>query len=170
MLDNLTIGADGERRRSNMADGMHPINTSFGAEMSFDLGDDWKIENRFRQNYIKGRFESLFPAEISTGGALASAFGVANLTYANGPSAGGNFSNNALAMRIHTFDTEINNFNNFTNDMKLSKKFGDVDVTFGYYRAFQNINMSWLWNSYLMEVKGENAALLNAGSATSNGL
>lgn len=170
MLDNLTIGADGERRRSNMADGMHPINTSFGAEMSFDLGDDWKIENRFRQNFIKGRFESLFPAEISTGGALASAFGVANLTYANGPSAGGNFSNNALAMRIHTFDTEINNFNNFTNDMKLSKKFGDVDVTFGYYRAFQNINMSWLWNSYLMEVKGDNAALLNAGSATSNGL
>ena len=54
--------------------------------------------------------------------------------------------------------------------MKLSKKFGDVDVTFGYYRAFQNINMSWLWNSYLMEVKGDNAALLNAGSATSNGL
>lgn len=170
MLDNLTIGADGERRRSNMADGMHPINTSFGAEMSFDLGDDWKIENRFRQNFIKGRFESLFPAEISSGGALATAFGVSNLTYANGPSAGNAFNNASLAMRIHTFDTEINNFNNFTNDLKLSKKFGSVDLTLGYYRAFQNINMSWLWNSYLMEVKGENAALLNADSATSNGL
>lgn len=169
-LDNLTIGADGERRRSNIGDGMHPINTSFGAEMSFDLGDDWKVENRFRQNYIKGRFVSLFPAEVTTGGALATAFGVSNLTYANGPLAGTNFGNNSLAMRIHTFDTEINNFNNFTNDLKLSKKFGDVDLTLGYYRAFQNIGMSWLWNSYLMEVKGDNAALLNAGTATSNGL
>ena len=42
---------------------------------------------------------------------------MANLTYANGPQAGQNYSSNALAMRIHTFDTEINNFNNF-NIMK----------------------------------------------------
>ena len=33
--DNLTIGADGERRRSSISDGMRPIATSFGAEMAF---------------------------------------------------------------------------------------------------------------------------------------
>ena len=95
---------------------------------------------------------------------------MANLTYANGPQAGQNYSSNALAMRIHTFDTEINNFNNFTNDMKLTKKLGNFDLTLGYYKAFQNISMSWLWNSYLMEVKGDNAALLNAGTNSVNGL
>jgi outer membrane receptor protein involved in Fe transport len=171
-LDNLTIGADGERRRSNLADGMRPVATSFGGELKFDLGNNWKVEERFRQNYHNGRFVSAFPAEVATGGALAGSFGVPNLTYANGPQAGDNFSNNALAMRIHTFDTEINNFNNFTNDIKLTKSLFDgmFDITVGYYKAFQNINMSWLWNSYLLEVKGENAALLNAGANSVNGL
>ncbi len=168
--DNLTIGTNGERRRSNLSDGMRPIATSFGGEMKFDLGNEWKVEERFRQNYHNGRFVSAFPAEVATGNTLATAFGVANLTYANGPYAGLNFDNNALAMRIHTFDTEINNFNNFTNDIKLTKKLGAFDLTLGYYKAFQNINMSWLWNSYLLEVKGENAALLNAGTNSVNGL
>lgn len=169
-LDNLSVGADGQPRRSSIADGMRPIATSFGGEFIYDLGKDWKFENRFRQNFHSGRFVSPFPADVQNASAYATEFGVSNLTYANGPNAGQNFANNALAMRIHLFDVEINNFNNFTNDMKLSKKFGDLNVSAGYYRAIQNISMSWLWNSYLMEVKGDNAALLNAGSISTNGL
>lgn len=169
-LDNLTIGADGQRRRSNIGDGMRPIATSFGGELNFTLLDDWKIEERFRLNFHKGRFVSLFPADVQNAGAYASEFGVSNLTYANGVNAGNIFDNSALAMRIHTFDVDINNFNNFTNDLKIAKRFGDLNISAGYYRAVQNIGMSWLWNSYLMEVKGENAALLNAGSNSTNGL
>ncbi len=169
-LDNLTIGANGERRRSNVADGMRPIATSFGAEMKFDLENGWKIEERFRQNLHSGRFVSPFPASVEKAGAVATAFGVTNLTYANGEMAGQAFNNNANVMRIHLFDTEINNFNNFSNDFKLTKKFDNVDLTVGYFKGFQNISMSWLWNSYLMEVKGNNAALLNAGTKSLNGL
>jgi len=110
--DMLSIGANGERRRSNMSDGMRPIATSFGGDLSFDLGNDWKIDSKFRQNYNKGRFVSAFPAEVTNAGTIAASFGEANLTYANGPQAGQTFDNNALVMRIHTFDTEINNFNN----------------------------------------------------------
>lgn len=168
--DNLTVGADGQPRRSNVMDGMRPIATSFGGEISFDLGNDWKVESRFRQNFHKGRFVSLFPVDVQNASAYATEFGVSNLTYANGANAGQAFNNNTLAMRIHTFDVEINNFNNFTNDLKLSKKIGDLNLSAGYYRALQNIGMSWLWNSYLMEVKGDNAALLNAGAASTNGL
>lgn len=168
--DMLSIGANGERRRSNMSDGMRPIATSFGGDLSFELGNDWKIDSKFRQNYNKGRFVSAFPAEVTNAGAIAASFGEANLTYANGPQAGQAYDNNALVMRIHTFDTEINNFNNFTNDMKLTKKIGNFDLTLGYYKAFQNISMSWLWNSYLLEAKGDNAALLNAGAHSVNGL
>ncbi|GLB48510.1 TonB-dependent receptor [Neptunitalea lumnitzerae] len=169
-LDNLSVGADGQPRRSNIADGMRPVATSFGSEISFDLGSGWKLEERFRLNFNKGRFVSPFPADVQTAGNYATEFGVSNLTYANGVNAGENFDNNALAMRVHLFDVEINNFNNFTNDIKLSKSFGDIDVSAGYYRAIQNISMSWLWNSYLLEVQGENAALLNAGGASTNGL
>lgn len=169
-LDNLSVGADGQPRRSNIADGMRPVATSFGGEISFDLGNEFKIDNRFRQNFHNGRFVSPFPAEVQNASAYASEFGVTNLTYANGPRVGQNFDNNALAMRVHLFDVEINNFNNFTNDLKLTKKIGDLNLTAGYYRAIQNISMSWLWNSYLLEVNGNNAALLNAGGATTNGL
>lgn len=168
--DNLTIGPDGERRRSKISDGMRPIATSIGAELSFDLGNQWKVENRIRQNFHSGRFVSPFPAEVGTGGDLAASFGESNLTYANGPLAGQNFNNSSLAMRIHLFDTEINNFNNFSNDLKLTKSINNFDFTLGYYKGFQNISMSWLWNSYLMEVKGNNAALLNAGDNSLNGL
>ncbi|WP_276975848.1 TonB-dependent receptor [Flavobacterium filum] len=169
-LDNLTVGQDGQRRRSNMADGMRPMATSFGGELSFDIGNGWKIEDRFRQNFHRGRFVSPFPAQVQTAADFATEFGVPNLTYANGAQAGTNVNGNDLVMRIHTFDTEINNFNNFTNDLKLSKKFGDFDLTLGYYKAYQTLSMSWLWNSYLMEVKGDNAALLNAGPNSVNGL
>jgi outer membrane receptor protein involved in Fe transport len=40
-----------------------------------------------------------------------------------------------------------------------------VDVNLGYYVADQTISMSWLWNSYLMALKGDNAELLNVTAA-----
>jgi hypothetical protein len=141
-LDNLTIGADGERRRSNIADGMRPIATSIGAEFSFDLGNDWKVENRMRKNFHTGRFVSPFPESIKTASAFATEFSTPNLTYANGVNAGNPVNANDLVMRVHLFDTEINNFGNFTNDFKVSKEIDDLKLTAGYYTATQNISMS----------------------------
>lgn len=166
-LETLSLGADGERRRGNMQDGMNPQVDSVGFEAVFDLGNDWSIENRFRQSAVKGSFNSPFPAEVATGSSIAESIaGVgATLSYANGPAAGQTFDGNEQIMRIHTFDVEMNDFGSLVNDLKLSKDFGNTSVTFGYYKALQNINMSWLWNSYLMEIKGDNAALLNVISA-----
>jgi hypothetical protein len=66
------------------------------------------------------------------------------------------------------FDTQLNNFDNFMNDLKVSKKFDKVDVTVGYFKSLQNISMSWLWNSYLQEVSDNNPRLINVtnGSGT----
>ncbi|QYJ87342.1 TonB-dependent receptor [Shewanella mesophila] len=165
-LSTLSLGPDGERRRGDMRDGMNPVVDSFGLEASFDLGSDWQVENRFRFSDVSGNFISPFPAEVGNSSAIASSIGGAGsqLIYANGPKAGQAFDSD-LAMRIHTFDVSMNDFGSIVNDIKLTKSFEDSSITFGYYTALQNISMSWMWNSYMMEVKGDNAALLNVVAA-----
>jgi len=155
---------DGENNVStvDMRDGMHPVVNSFGLEASFDLSDDWSIEERFRFSDVSGNFVTLFPAEVGSASDIAQSIGGqgATLTYATGGNRGQAFDD-PLAVRIHSFDVEINDFGSYVNDLKLSRDFEQSTLTIGYYKASQNIDMSWLWNSYLMELKGNNAALLN---------
>ena len=49
--------------------------------------------------------------------------------------------NGSNAMIIHMFDTELNNFNNFVNDLKVRKSIGKADLTFGYFKSNQNQNL-----------------------------
>ncbi len=165
-LSTLSLGADGELRRGDMRDGMHPQVNAIGFEASFDLGNDWEIENRFRKSSVKGSFLSPFPAEVADGATIAESIAGdgASLSYANGPSAGDSFSGGNI-MRIHTFDVQMSDFDSLVNDLKLTKVIEDTSITFGYYKALQNISMSWMWNSYLMELKGDNAALLDVTAA-----
>lgn len=162
----LSLGSDGERRKGDIRDGMHPIVDSIGVEAIFDLGNDWEVENRFKQSFIKGTFNSPFPAEVGSGTEIASSIAGegATLSYANGSLAGQSFNDESV-MRIHTFDVEMDNFDFLVNDFKLTKRIEDTSITIGLYKSLQNINMSWLWNSYLLEVKGDNAALLNVTAA-----
>jgi outer membrane receptor protein involved in Fe transport len=168
LTQNVGLGADGQLRRSNVADGMNPISTSVGIEASFELTDGWKIRNNGRFSFNRGRFVSPFPAEVNTAAAIADSFGTGStLSYANDGSA---VADNALLARIHMFDTELNNFNNFMNDLRLTKSFDNVDVTLGYFKSIQNVSMSWLWNSYLQEVNDDNARLVDVADATGNAL
>lgn len=165
LLQNLGLGVDGQLRRSNVADGMHPVSTSIGAEFKFDLDNGWSVEDRARYSLNSGRFVSPFPAQVGStadilstiGSALKTNLSSAKLSYAyNGkPYTGIN------AMVVHMFDTELNNFNNFVNDLKLRKSIGKANLTFGYYKSIQNIDMSWLWNSYLLDVNGDGSKPLN---------
>jgi outer membrane receptor protein involved in Fe transport len=68
------------------------------------------------------------------------------------------------------FDTELNDFNNFMNDLRLTKSFNNVDVTLGYFKSIQNVSMSWLWNSYLQEVNDDNARLIDVADGTGTAL
>ena len=95
---------------------------------------------------------------------MAASIGGAGATLSNANT--GDAFNGDLAMRIHTFDVTMNDFDSIVNDFKLTKSFDDdTSLTFGYYASTQNIAMSWLWNSYVMELKGDNAALLNVTAA-----
>ncbi|WP_374531659.1 TonB-dependent siderophore receptor [Novosphingobium sp.] len=171
-LFTSATGLDGNnnRRVTDIRDGMHPVVTSLGLEAQFEVADGVKLEERFRWNSVKGRFVSPFPAEVGNASAIGNSVGELltgnagsyNLVYANGPQAGQAFNNaNGLLMRTHLFNVEINDFGSFTNDIKLSKDFGSATLTAGFYKARQNIDMDWTWDSFLMEVKGNNAALVN---------
>ena len=163
----LSRGRNGEVRTGDIRDGMNPQQSSVGFEASFDLGNDWSIENRFRNSSISGSFNSPFPAEIGDSSAVAQSIAGegAELVYANGPNQGSSYTNDNV-LRIHTFDVEMHNFDNITNDIKLTKTLDDSTITFGYYAATQNIEMSWLWNSYLLEMSGDDAALVDVVSAS----
>ncbi|MDX1536487.1 TonB-dependent receptor domain-containing protein [Arsukibacterium sp.] len=166
LTQTVRLNGDNQISRGDVRNGMNPKVDSFGIEAQFDLDENWTLDNRFRISDVSGNFITLFPAEVGNAQGIADSIAGNNstLTYAVGPQAGQNYTA-ADAMRIHTFDVEINDFGSMVNDLKLARSFGDVDVTFGYYMADQTISMSWLWNSYLMALKGNNAELLNVNAA-----
>ncbi len=163
LTSNLTTGPAGDLRRSNVMDGMNPVSNVAGAEFVSDLGEGWSFENRTRMAFNSGRFVSPFPSEVGDATAIAESVGGAGaqLQYADGSDFGNGNADNNLLMRLHIFDTELNDFNLFANDLKIKKSIDNLDFTFGYYRSVQNISMSWLWNSYLFDVNGEDARPVN---------
>jgi len=177
------FGLDGNnnRRTTDISDGMHPISTSVGAEFSFDLAEGFNITDKIRVARNKGRFVSPFPAEVGSAQSIADSIGGAGstLSYANGPSGGSAIGNpaglngNGLLMRTHLFNVEINDFGNFNNDLRLKKTMdmdggSSVNLMAGYYKSRQKIDMDWVWDTYLLEVKGNNAALINVTDAGGN--
>ncbi|TYK64868.1 TonB-dependent siderophore receptor [Colwellia echini] len=162
----FTTDGTGNRRRSDMRDGMNPTVNAVGLEAVFDLGNDWSMENRFRTSSTKGSFTSPFPESIQSSQVLADSIAGsgASLTYAAGPQQGQAYTGDNL-MRIHTFDVEMSNLDFMVNDLKILKSFDNTNVTFGYYKSLQNIEQSWLWNTYLSEINGNNASLIDVTAA-----
>jgi len=175
-LFTTDAGLDGNNNptTTDIRDGMHPVVTSLGLEAVFDVADGVKLEERFRWSDVHGGFVSPFPSEVagaqsianSVGELLTGTPGTYGLAYANGPNAcqainPATLNCNGLLMRTHLFNVNINDFGSFTNDLKLSRSLGKGTLTAGFYKARQTIDMDWVWNSYLLEVKGNNAALVN---------
>lgn len=173
------VDGQGNSRISSIADGMRPKLFAVGTEFSFDVGDGWRIKNRSRMAFVNGLFNSPFPAQVGLANDIATDIAGDSyaLSYANGANANvpltssevQNLNNNGLLMRIHLFDTEMNSLNNFTNDFYLDKSFGKVNITVGYYKAYQRIAMTWLWQTYLTDVSSDNGPrLMNVASADSS--
>jgi outer membrane receptor protein involved in Fe transport len=177
LLSNIGTGANGQLRRSNVADGMHANTTAVGSEFAFEVGEGWNVTNRSRMAFNSGVFVAPFPANVGSASSIAAGVdpGYTALTYAfTGDTLPANVNGNDLLMRVHLFDTQLNNFNNFTNDFNVQKKIGKAKINLGVYKAHQNISMSWLWNSYLMDVRDGGGQLVNVHrndtTLTDNGL
>jgi len=166
---NVGLGPNGELRRAKVSDGMHPISKAIGVSANFDLAEGWKVTENGRFASNSGLFIAPFPAEVGSAATIANSFGAGStLTFAND---GTPFNNpNGLVARIHMFDTQLNNMDNFMNDLRITKKFDKIGlgVTAGYFKSIQNISMSWLWNSYLQEVSDNNPRLINVTDAAGN--
>jgi outer membrane receptor protein involved in Fe transport len=169
---DLAVNRAGQTVTTDIADGYYSSSQAFGGEMQFEPAQGWQFNDKFRIAATSGRFVGPYPAEVDTAAALARAIGGngASLQYANGPLAGQAADANALAVRTHLFNVELNDLGNFANDLSLSKTFdsrdfGSTRVTAGYFKSGQAIVQDWHWNTYLQEVKGKNSALLDVAGA-----
>ncbi|MFA5967642.1 MAG: TonB-dependent receptor [Sphingomonas sp.] len=179
----VTLDGANNREVDDIRDGMHPIVKAVGFETEFEVADGWKVSDKFRYSDISGRFISPFPATVDTAQNLANAIGGpgAIVTYANGPNAGQPYANptTSNAIGVVLFNTKLNSLNNITNDLRVNRRFnagsGTIDVSAGFYKSRQTIDIDWTWSSYLLDAQGNNAALLNVRTAggqsrTDNGL
>jgi outer membrane receptor protein involved in Fe transport len=158
---NIGVGPDGTIRTAQVADGMHPVSHAIGGELSFDLGNGFTIEDRARFSFNSGRFIAPFPAAVGSPADVVVALSGTDSTLRGGTlrNTNGTPFTGGVAMIMHMFDTELQNFNNIVNDLKINKSIGDkIYLTAGYFLAQQRLNMSWLWNSYISEVKGDGSA------------
>jgi outer membrane receptor protein involved in Fe transport len=177
-VSSLGVDGAGNPYMTDVRDGVSSRSSAVGVEASFDLDGGWTVSNRLRIASNDGRFVAPFPAEVLAAGQLAEAIGGAGATleYANGPRAGeaitapATLNGNGLLMRTHLFNTALNDFGMFANNLKVDKSFtldddSRVEVGFGLYKARQNIDMDWLWNTFLQEVKGDNPAMIDVRDA-----
>ncbi|MEG3124551.1 TonB-dependent siderophore receptor [Sphingomonas sp. GB1N7] len=185
---DLAIGANGQRIRTDVADGYRTKVRGIGGEASFDLGGGWHIDDKFNYAKNSGGFTTPYAANVATAASFATSIGGAGATlrYANGPNAGQTIANpatlngNGLATNALLFNVTLDDFTNVTNILTLARdvdggSLGSGSVTLGYFRSHQAVKMDWHWNSYLQEVSGNKPALLDvynaAGQAvTQNGL
>lgn len=169
---DLSLDGAGNRRVSDIDDGIHAVSTSLGAEINLDLGDGWTLIDRVRVAKNDGQFIAPFPAEVASASSLATSIGGpgATLRYANGPlanqaiTAPDQLNGNGLLTRVHLFNTSLNNFDLFAHDLRLNKSLDlesgfKIDATAGYYKSRQSVDMDWTWNTYLQELKGDSALI-----------
>jgi len=175
----LSVGRSGEGRISSISDGNQAEETAFGAEASFELDNDWFVDAKFRTSDKSGRFMGPFTAQVSPVSTVAGASalstnlaGVDELRYVSGSNAGqaltdaeiATLNGNGLLQRIHTFDNDLTSLDNWTGDFSVTKSLENVDITVGYYKATQDIDIQWYWQAFLADV-ADNTRLLDAFSA-----
>jgi outer membrane receptor protein involved in Fe transport len=192
-----TFNAFGDRLQRDVTEGIHSKVSSFGFEFDRDLGNGWRINNKFRTSEISGSWISPFTDGVGTVGGLADgvcagspANGMgqtltaadctnilaANITLGSGPSAGTTVSRAALGFQNLLFDVTFNDVGNLINDLKVSKEVGRAAITVGLYKSKQAIDIDWNSWPFILEtfVGGEsrtvNVQANNGAVVANNGL
>ena len=164
------------------SEGFHTVSQSFGGEASFDVGNGFRLSDKFKYAAISGNFEAPFTNSVTDADTLlaTAAFTGHAATIFNGPNKGVTVNNanltrlygNAYISDVALFNTKLNDLGNFANDMKLQRNFqtdgGSFDLTLGYFHMTQNFKENWLWQD-VMTTTGTGAALIDIAGVTQNG-
>jgi outer membrane receptor protein involved in Fe transport len=140
--DDVTRRGNNSLTSNDVNDGMTVKTDSIGLEASFDFGDGWNITDKFRWADNRGRFIGIFPYgdignQIATTGTFEAA----------------------------VFNTSLNDMGNTVNDLKISKAFAigeaaKLTPTVGLYASVQNVDLTWSFNSYILEASNDPASVV----------
>jgi outer membrane receptor protein involved in Fe transport len=172
-LQNITsYDQNGQKELTKLADGYHSVTKAIGGEVNYELGWGVKLDDKFRFAFNSGDFVGPYPGDVDTAGNIAAAIGGAGASLVSAatgaPYAG-------YAVNTVLFNTKLNNFNNYSNQLNLGKTFdggayGSGAITVGYFLSQQNVDMDWHWNDYVLGAQGQNAPLLNVVNASGKAL
>jgi outer membrane receptor protein involved in Fe transport len=65
-ITNLGLDENNNLRRSDIADGVHPVSKSFGAEINFEVVPGVTLNNKFKIAATSGGFNSPFPGSVDS--------------------------------------------------------------------------------------------------------
>ncbi len=183
LLNAPQLDGDGTLRLTDYRNGIHIQSDSFGVEFSYDLGEGWRFDNKFRKSSNTGVFTGLFPYNFFTDAdAYYTSLGADPdaVTIFNGPDQGAAANNaglqslygNNTLVALAGFDVDYDDMGNLVNEAKLNKTFevgeGTVDVTGGYFYMHQAFRQDWHWTNHVTTLTND-AALLNIPGVTLNG-
>lgn len=173
LQSDTAVNANGQRVTTHVADGYHSKTQAFGVEFSKGFGGGWRIDDKFRVSRNSGDFVGPFTQQVGTAANMATALGAPGgaFSYATGGLAGQGY--NGYVAEVALFNVTLNDLGNVVNDVKINKTFagvqgGDLTVQFGLFSSRQSIVEDWHWNTYLEQVSGKNASLVNLTNAASH--
>lgn len=148
-----------------------------GAQLHWEFGDNFTLDNRARYSDVSGRFSSPFLNIATRGSVIGSTVNgatVAQIRFADGPSAGQVFTGALLDNNVNV-TTNIRDLGAFVNDLVLAGEFdvGDTAVLTargGFFYMDQTIAMDWHVNRSTRELSGDNPSQLDLFDAAGNQL
>ncbi len=166
-----TLDGDNNPTTYDLHDGLSVKSAALGLEAEIEFADGWVLTERFRFADNLGSFVSPFPASAGSAQSIADGIGGAGSTieFASGPNTGqvadaGSIGGNGLLTNVVLFNVRLNNLDNISNDLRLSKEFdaGGARITFlgGFYASRQEVDTDWLWTSFVQTVEGDGEAVL----------
>jgi outer membrane receptor protein involved in Fe transport len=179
LMSDLYIDGQGNPAVGDSRDQTRPQVSSIGSEVRLDVLEGWELSDKFRYTQTSALWRVPFVGGAPLAQDLANQIagvtnpavqGNATLRFFNGPRAGevvtapAALNGNGRLLDIVFFNTDVNSFDNVTNDLQLSRSFAVAEsarfgAMFGLYNVRQDIDMDWHWNGYVQELKSHGALL-----------
>lgn len=171
----LILNRDGVFERADI-NGISTNQKYVGAQLHWEFGDNFTVDNKARYSNVSGGFSSPFLNIAPTSSVIGSTVNgatVAQIRYADGPNAGKVFTGALLDNNVNV-TTNIRDLGAFVNDLVLSGDFdlggGKLTARGGFFYMDQTIAMDWHVNKSTRELSGNNPSQLDLFDAAGNQL